>query len=68
MKGLSDAWLQDVADSLRLPPLSPSVLNALLPAIELQIRRIVQQSHKYQRRAKASTLKGEIPPHSRGRY
>lgn len=58
--GLTESWLLEVSDSLRLPPLSPSVVNALLPIIELQLRRIIQQGNKFQRRSKSSTLKGKI--------
>eukprot|EP01039_Chlorochromonas_danica_P000873 gene873-953_t len=57
--GLTESWLLEVSDSLRLPPLSPSVVNALLPIIELQLRRIIQQGNKFQRRSKSSTLKVE---------
>ncbi|RYH28780.1 hypothetical protein EON65_10940 [archaeon] len=55
---ITEAWLQEVAKSLQFPPLSPAVVNALLPTIELQIRRIVQQAHKHQRRSKSAKLKG----------
>jgi hypothetical protein len=56
MAGLSDSWLQDVASSLRLPPLSPSFVHTMLPVIELQLRRVLQQAHKFQRRSKAPVL------------
>lgn len=60
MSVLSESWLQDVAvRSAGLNPVSAEVVQELLPIVELQIRRIVQQAHKFQRRSKSSQLKGK---------
>ena len=50
--------LQDIAESIRLPALSPSVCSTLIPIIELQVKRIAQQAHKFQRRSKSTQLTG----------
>lgn len=61
MSILSESWVQDVATRMAgLNPVSAEVVQELLPIVELQIRRIVQQAHKYQRRAKTSQMKGNF--------
>lgn len=58
MSVLSEQWLQDVADSMGLPALNPTIVNMMLPVIEVQLKKITQQAHKFQRRAKSKTLAG----------
>lgn len=61
MSLLSESWLQEVATRYAgLNPVSAEVVQELLPIVELQIRRIVQQAHKFQRHAKSSRLKGKF--------
>ena len=56
MSSLSETWLQEVAKRNGLPPLRPAVAKALLPVVEMQLRKIVQQGYKFTRRGKSSKL------------
>jgi hypothetical protein len=53
-----ERWFQEIAESAKLSPLSPEVINTLLPIVELHIRKIIQNAHKHQRHSKCSSLKG----------
>eukprot|EP01040_Poterioochromonas_malhamensis_P003782 gene3782-4040_t len=57
MQHFSEKWFQEIAESARLPPVSPEVIHALTPIVELQIRKIIQLAHKHQRHSKSKTLK-----------
>mmetsp|Transcript_10223 Transcript_10223/g.22688 ORF Transcript_10223/g.22688 Transcript_10223/m.22688 type:complete len:254 (-) Transcript_10223:1232-1993(-) len=56
MSALSEQWLQEVAEALKLPALSPQLVRMLLPVVEVQAKKIAQQAHKFQRRSKAGTM------------
>ena len=56
MSSLSETWLQEVTKRNGLPPLRPAVAKALLPVVEMQLRKIVQQGYKFTRRGKSSKL------------
>jgi len=58
MSVLEEQWLQDIAESLSLPALNPTIVKMMLPVIEVHIKKIVQQANKFQRRAKATTVTG----------
>ena len=47
-----------VVSSIELPPVSSSVARLTLPVVEMQIRKLLQQSHKFQRRGKKKYLTG----------
>jgi hypothetical protein len=53
-----ERWFQEIAESAKLSPLSPEVINTLLPIVELHIRKIIQNAHKHQRHSKCGSLKG----------
>jgi hypothetical protein len=48
--------LCQVAEEVSLPPVSPAVGRLLLPAVETELRRLIQLSHKFQRRGKGLRL------------
>jgi histone H3/H4 len=54
-----ERWFQEIAESAKLSPLSPEVINTLVPIVELHIRKIIQNAHKHQRHSKSRTLKGK---------
>lgn len=56
---LTESWLQDVAASIKLNPLSPEVVRSILPIVDLQLRKIIQEAHKFQRRTKTTEFKGK---------
>jgi hypothetical protein len=56
---ITHKWLQETAESIKLPVLNPHVCNILIPIIEAQVKKIAQQAHKFQRRAKSSQLSGK---------
>jgi transcription initiation factor TFIID subunit 6 len=56
MAALKEGWLQDVAASNRIGALRPTVVKALLPALEVHLRSLVEQAHKYMRRGKGSRM------------
>jgi 3-dehydroquinate dehydratase len=58
MSTLDEQWLQDIAESMGLPALSPSIVKMILPVVEVHIKKIAQQAHKFQRRSKANSLTG----------
>lgn len=60
MSVLNEQWLQDIAESLNLPALNPTIVKMMLPVIEVHIKKIVQQANKFQRRAKATTVTGMV--------
>ena len=60
MSVLNEQWLQDVADSMGLPALNPTIVSMMLPVIEVQLKKITQQANKFQRRAKSKILSGII--------
>jgi hypothetical protein len=47
-----------VVTSIHIPAVSPSVARALLPIIEMKIRKLIQQANKFQRRGKRKSLTG----------
>ena len=56
MSTLKESWLQEIAKRSNLPALRPSVIKTLLPVVELQIRKILHQGHKFTRRGKGTKL------------
>jgi hypothetical protein len=58
MNHFNEKWFQEIAESARLSPISPEVINTLIPLVELQVRKIIQCAHKHQRRSKSKSLKG----------
>ena len=58
MSSLSDSWIQDVASDCGIAAISPPVCRHILPVVEMQIRKIIQQAHKFQKRGKGRTLTG----------
>ena len=58
MSVLSEQWLQDVAESMGLPALNPTICKMMLPVIEVHLKKLSQQANKFQRRAKAKTMTG----------
>lgn len=56
MTNIDENWLQEVAASINLPSLSPSVCRTLLPVIEAHIRQLIQQSYKFTRKSHSKTL------------
>ncbi len=56
MSCLTEEWLQDVAKAYRVPPLRPTVVKLLLPALEYRLRMVVQDAYKFMRRGKGVTL------------
>ena len=53
---IDESWLQQVAASIKLPPLNPQVTRNLLPIIEIHIRQLLQQSYKYTLRSHSKVL------------
>lgn len=49
--------VQDVADSLGLPPLKDSVAQALAADVEYRVRQVVQDAGKFMRHAKRSQIR-----------
>ncbi len=49
---LSSEWLQSVASSNRVAALRPAVVNAILPSVEIHLRSVIEQAHKFTRRGK----------------
>ena len=58
MSSLDEQWLQDIAESSGLQALNPTVVKMILPVVELHIKKISQQAHKFQRRSKSKTMTG----------
>lgn len=59
MSSLTEAWLQDlITKTLGLPAVNGEVVEELLPCLELHVRRLIQQAHKYQRRSKSAFMRG----------
>ncbi len=58
MSYLSESWLQEITKNLGLGAVSMEVVEEILPFVELQVRRVVQQALKFQRRSKSAYLKG----------
>mmetsp|Transcript_2881 Transcript_2881/g.3014 ORF Transcript_2881/g.3014 Transcript_2881/m.3014 type:complete len:454 (+) Transcript_2881:205-1566(+) len=56
MTTLTDSWIQEVASDIKIPAVSPPVCRHLLPVVEMQIRKIIQQAHKFQKRGKSRCL------------
>jgi len=56
MSTLDEQWLQDVAESLKIQALNPTLCKMLLPVIEIQVKKITQQAHKFQRRSKSNSV------------
>lgn len=59
MTTLTEPWLQEIARRNNLPALRPNVVKTLLPVVEMQLRKIVQQASKFSRRGKSSKLSVE---------
>lgn len=57
MKYLTEDWVQEMAQMSCLPPLSPEVVANLLPSLEVQLRRVIQQATKVSKKSKSSTLR-----------
>lgn len=55
---LSEQWIQNVIESLGLPPVSPATAYSILPVIELQLRKIIQSAEKFRKRSKKQILTG----------
>lgn len=60
MSSLNEHWLQDVAESIKLPALKPSVCKLIVPSVEMQIRKVLEQAQKFQKRSKSSKLTGML--------
>jgi hypothetical protein len=58
MATITENWAQDVAASNKIPALSPASCRQLLPVVEMQVRKIIQQSYKFQKRGKGKSLTG----------
>lgn len=43
-----------------LPAVPPNVTKVVLPAAEMQIKKVIQQAQKFQRRGKRKTLTGFV--------
>lgn len=56
MSYITEDWLQDVVEETQLPAVSPGVTKTILPVVEMQIRKILQHAHKFQRRGKRRKL------------
>lgn len=56
---LQEEWLQDLAASIKLPSLSPSVCRTLFAVIEANLRQLIQKAWKYTRRSHSRTMKVE---------
>jgi hypothetical protein len=63
MSVLDEQWLQDVAQSLRIPALNPTICKMMLPIIEVHVKKLTQQAHKFQRRGKAKSMTGKCSTH-----
>ena len=53
---LTEDWLQDVAESCKIEAVAPSLTRKILPVVEIQIKRIIQQAAKIQKRGKGHNL------------
>ena len=53
---LTEDWLQDVAESCKIEAVAPSLTRKILPVVEMQIKRIIQQAAKIQKRGKGHNL------------
>ena len=61
MSIISDKWLHNIAaEVLRLPPLNPVVAGMLISVVELHIKKIIQEAHKFQRHGKSKLLSGKL--------
>eukprot|EP01038_Epipyxis_sp_PR26KG_P010662 gene10662-14318_t len=56
MSLLKEQWLQDVVDAHKIAALHPTVAKSVLLAVEMQLRKAIQQANKFQRRSKCKTL------------
>lgn len=55
---LSESWLQEVAQSIGLPSLSPEVCECLLPHLDMELKCLLQDALKFQKKSKALKLSG----------
>ena len=53
---LTEDWLQDVAESCKIDAVAPTLTRKILPVVEMQIKRIIQQAAKIQKRGKGRNL------------
>ena len=56
MTSLKEPWLQELAWRSNLPAIRPTVVSALLPVVEMQLRKIIQQAYKFTRRGKGGKM------------
>jgi hypothetical protein len=61
MSHLTESWFQEIlTKNLGLPAADSDIVENVLPFVELQVRRLIQQAQKYQRRARSTFLTGTI--------
>ena len=58
MSVIPESWIQDVATNNNIAAISPIVCNNILPVVEVQIRKILQQAIKIQKRGKCQRMTG----------
>jgi len=56
MSSLKESWLQDAAASNRIGALRPAVVKSLLPQLEINLRSLIEQAHKFTRRGKGTRM------------
>ncbi len=59
MNAFSESWVQELAAKARLPALSPSVLQVLLPCIDIHCKKLALQVSKFMRRSRGKELTGK---------
>ena len=59
MASISDNWVQDVAVGSKVEALNPRVCRTLIPVVEMQVKKILQQADKFRKRGKSPILTGE---------
>ena len=53
---ITEAWLQDVCESVSVPAVAPSVSRKVLPVVEMQVKKLIQQAAKFQKRGKGRAM------------
>ena len=56
MSQLPESLLQDIAEDLLLPALSPALCRMLSPIVEVEVKKIIQQSNKFRKHGKSKRL------------
>lgn len=48
----TETWLNNVVESINLPAVSPETAKIVLPTVDMQIRKVIQQAYKFYKHSK----------------